>query len=83
VNATWALDRHVSRIIRGIYSARYGALGCWPLIRMIWLNGAMDGREVPAFFRLDGRGRLRAIPLADLPAPVGPILDPQRLEGLS
>jgi hypothetical protein len=44
---TWALNRHVSRGVQMLLARRHGLVGGWPLIRWLWLSGAMDGREVP------------------------------------
>ncbi|MGD0263557.1 MAG: hypothetical protein ABSD47_01220 [Candidatus Methylomirabilota bacterium] len=46
MNATWALRRHVSAgAMRILCDLQGGPVRAWPLIRVLWLSGVLDGRR--------------------------------------
>jgi hypothetical protein len=47
MNATWGLDRYVSQTMQVIVRERAGVIRGWPLLRVMWLSGALADCLVP------------------------------------
>jgi hypothetical protein len=69
------LYRHVSRGIASLLIARHGFQSGWRAVRLIWLSGHLDGREVPMWTLNHG-----IIRLDDLRRIEGPMIDPATRE---
>ena len=47
MNATWGIDQYVSQTMQVIVRERAGVIRGWPLLRIMWLSGALGDRVVP------------------------------------